>query len=66
MLIYLTTLNLTKFLTKKMPKLLDNEFDSTIVVVVDACNYSNLMCKNYIFNKLKNIVYDMYSSIKSA
>lgn len=66
MLIYLTTLNLTKFLTKKIPKLSDNEFDYTIVVVVDACNHDNLMCKNYIFNKLKNIVYDMYSSIKRA
>lgn len=49
-----------------MLKLLDNEFNSTIMVVVDACNHSNLICKNYIFNKLKNIVYDMYSSIKNV
>jgi hypothetical protein len=35
-LFYLTTLNLTKFLIKKVPKSLENEYDPTIVAVVDA------------------------------
>jgi hypothetical protein len=57
MLFYLTTLNLKN--------LLDSESDPIIVVVVDTWNYSNFTCKNYILNGFDNILYDVYSSIKS-
>ena len=36
MLFYLTTLNLVKFLTEKVPKTSENKFDPTTVMVVDT------------------------------
>jgi len=36
MLFYLTTLNLVKFLTGKVPKTSENKFDPTTVMVVDT------------------------------
>jgi len=59
-------LYLTKFLTEKMLKSSENEFDSTIMVVVDAWNHINFTCKNYILNRLDNTLYNMYSLIKSG
>jgi hypothetical protein len=62
--ILLTTLNFTKFLIKEASKLLDDEFDPTMVVVMDARNHNNFMWKNYILNEFANKLYDVYSSIK--
>ena len=36
------------------------------MVVVDAWNHTNFMFKNYILNELDNMIYDVYSSIKSV
>jgi len=36
MLLHLTTLNSIKFLTEIIPQSLENEYDRTIMVVVDA------------------------------
>jgi len=47
-------------------RLLDNKSNLITIAVVDAWNYINSMLKNYILNRLDNILYDMYSSIKSA
>ena len=57
-------LNFTKFLIKEASNLLDNEFDITIVVVVDARNYNDFIWKNYILNEFDNKLYDVYSLIK--
>jgi len=65
-LFYLTTLNLTKFLIKKVSKSLENEYDPTIVTVVDAWNHINFVWKNYILNRLDNTFYNVYISIKSV
>jgi hypothetical protein len=54
MLFYLTTLNLVKFLTKKVPKTSENKFDLTTVMVVDTWNHINFKWKNYILNELDN------------
>jgi hypothetical protein len=59
MLFYRTTLNLIKFLTKEGPKSSQNKSDSTIMVTVDAWNYIDFTCKNYILNELDNILYNV-------
>ena len=40
MLFYLTTLNLTRFLTKDAPKLKEDENDIQVISVVDAWKHS--------------------------
>lgn len=60
------TLNLIKLLVEETLKLLDDESNPTIIAAMDTWNYNNFICKNYILNGLDNILYDMYSSIKSA
>lgn len=60
------TLNLTKLLVEGTLKLLDDESNPTIMATMDTWNYNNFVCKNYILNGLDNILYDMYSLIKSA
>ena len=66
MLFYLTTLNLVKFLRKDAPVCSENEADLQVVVVVDAWKHSDFLCKNYILNGLDNILYNVYSPIKTA
>jgi hypothetical protein len=39
LLFYMTTLNLAKFLLKKVLKLSNNKFDSIIVVALDVWNH---------------------------
>jgi hypothetical protein len=52
-------LNLEKFLKEEIPKLLDKESDPTIVAIIDACNYNDFVCKNYVLNVLDNTFYEM-------
>jgi hypothetical protein len=42
------TLNLVKFLSKNMLKLLDNEYDINIMAVVDTWNHRNFICKKHV------------------
>jgi len=65
MLFHLTTLNSTKFLIEIIPQSSENEYDRTIMVVVDAWNHIDFVCKNYILNELDNTLYDVYNLIKS-
>jgi len=53
-------------LIEKASKLLNDESDPTIVVAMDAWNYTDFVYKNYILNGLDNTLYDLYSSIKNA
>jgi hypothetical protein len=48
-----------------VPKSSENKFDPTTVLTVDAWNYIDFVCKNYTLNVLDNILYYLYSSIKS-
>jgi hypothetical protein len=50
MLFYLTTLNLVKFLIEYVSKLLDKEFDVTIIKKFNAWKHNDLLCKNYMLN----------------
>ena len=54
MLFYLTTLNLTRFLTKDAPKLKEDEYDIQVINVVDAWKHYDFICKNYVMNALTN------------
>ena len=49
-LFYLTTLNLTRFMTKDAPKLKEDELDIQVINVVDAWKHSDSLCRNYFMN----------------
>jgi hypothetical protein len=48
----MTTLKLTKFLTKKVLKWLDDESNPTFMATMNTWNYNDFMCSNYILNGL--------------
>ncbi|XP_057505591.1 uncharacterized protein LOC130788903 [Actinidia eriantha] len=66
MMFYLTTLNLTGYLTKEAPIVAENETDSQKVIARDHWKNADYLCKNYILNALKDSLYSMYNDIKSA
>ncbi|XP_059636093.1 uncharacterized protein LOC132278315 [Cornus florida] len=66
MMVYLTTLNLSKYLTETAPVLDEGETDITKLGAVDTWKYGNFLCKNYILNGLDNTLYNMYSPINTA
>ena len=66
MLFYFTTLNLARFLNKSVPVLTEETTTTESVAAVDAWNHANFMCRNYILNGLDNILYNVYSPIKTA
>jgi hypothetical protein len=37
-LFFVTSLNMSKFLSKEMLKFLDDEFDPTFIAIMDTCN----------------------------
>lgn len=59
-------MNLARFLYKDVSKLLNNEFDPTIMAIMDAQNHNDFMCENYILNELHNTLYNVYCSIKGV
>ena len=65
MLVYLTTLNLTRFLTEEAPKLKEDERDIQVISVVDAWN-SNFLCRNYVMNVLTDSLYNVYIDKKTT
>ncbi|XP_048133213.1 uncharacterized protein LOC115733258 [Rhodamnia argentea] len=66
MLFYLTTLNLARFPNKDAPKLDEVETNNEKVAAVDAWKHSNFLCRNYVLNGLDNILYNVYSPLKTA
>ncbi|KAK3040889.1 hypothetical protein RJ639_027884 [Escallonia herrerae] len=65
MLVYLTTLNLARFLQEDAPDLGENP-DRQTVAAVDAWKHSDFLCKNYILNGLDNALYNVYSPMVNA
>lgn len=63
MLFYLTTLNLAKFLKENAPA---TGSTTEAVAAVDAWHHADFLCKNYILNGLDNVLYNVYSPIKTA
>ena len=66
MLLYLTTLNLDRFLHEDAPAFIEGKCDRQVVAAVDAWKHSDFLCRNYILNGLDNMLYNVYSPLKSA
>ena len=66
MLFYLTTLNLARFLHEETPALKEGESDRQVVAAVNAWKHSDFLCRNYILNGLDNMLYNVYSPLKSV
>ncbi|KAF5957940.1 hypothetical protein HYC85_005165 [Camellia sinensis] len=60
MLLYLTTLNLARFLREDAPILKEDETDRQVVAAVDAWKHADFLCRNYILNGLDNTLYNVY------
>ena len=66
MLFYLTTLNLTRFLTEEAPKLKEDEHDIQVINAVDAWKHSDFLCRNYVMNVLTDSLYNVYTNKKTT
>ena len=66
MLFYLTTLNLARFFHEKAPTLKEGESDRQVVAAVDAWKHLDFLCRNYILKGLDNMLYNVYSPLKSV
>ena len=66
MLLYLTTLNLTRFLTEDAPKLKEDEHDIQVISAMDAWKHHDFLCRNYVMNVLTDSLYNVYSDKKIA
>ena len=64
MLFYLTTLNLTRFLTEEAPKLKEDKHDIQVINVGDAWKHYDFLCKSYVMNALTYSLYNVYSDKK--
>ena len=60
MLLYLTTLNLARFLTEDGPKLKEDEHDIEVINAVDAWKHYDFLCKNYVMNVVIDSLYNVY------
>ncbi|XP_052291672.1 uncharacterized protein LOC107178598 [Citrus sinensis] len=63
---YLTTLNLTRFLTEDALKPKEGEMDFQVESAIDAWNHFDFLCKNYIMNDLSDSLYNVYIGKKTA
>ena len=66
MLLYLTTLNLARFLREDAPALKENETDKQVVATVEAWKHADFLCHNYLLNGLDNTLYNVYCTCKRA
>ena len=65
-MLYLTTLNLARFLTEEALKLKEDERDIQVINVVDAWKHSDFLCKNYVMNALIDSLYNVYTYKKTS
>ena len=66
MLFYLTTLNLSRFLSEDAPKLPEGLTDAQAVNAIDAWKHSDFLCRNYVMNCLHDSLYNVYQIHKTA
>ncbi|KZV14567.1 hypothetical protein F511_41967 [Dorcoceras hygrometricum] len=66
MLFYLTTLSMSRFLTKEPPVVTEGDTDTQRRTAVDAWNHNDFLCRNYILNSLDDVLYGVYCSVKTA
>ncbi|KAL0416714.1 UNVERIFIED_CONTAM: hypothetical protein Slati_3503300 [Sesamum latifolium] len=66
MLFYLTTLNLTRFLSEEAPVVSEGKTDTQKRAAMDAWVHGDFLCRNYILNDFSDTLYNVYSSAKTA
>ena len=66
MFVYLTTLNLTRFLTEDAPKPKKGETYVQVARAIDAWNHSDFLSKNYVMNGLSDSLYNVYMGKKNS
>lgn len=64
MLLYLITFNLVRFLIEEAPKLSRN--DAQTFQAIEVWKHANFPCRNYILNGLHDLLYNMYSIVKTT
>lgn len=65
-LFYLTTLNLTNFLTKEAPELEKGEQDAQLIRIVEVWKEFDYMWRNYIMIILSDSLYNFYTYKKTT
>ena len=66
MLLYLTTLNLARFLQEDAPALKENGTDRQVVAVVEEWKHADFLCRNYLLNGLDNTLYNVYCAFNTV
>ncbi|KAL0416912.1 UNVERIFIED_CONTAM: hypothetical protein Slati_3523100 [Sesamum latifolium] len=66
MLLYLTTLNLARFLSEEAPVVFEGKTDTQKRVAMDAWVHGDFLYRNYILNSLSDTLYNVHSSAKTA
>lgn len=66
MMFYRTALNLKRFPTEDPLVVKKGENNHESIITLDVWKHSNFLYKNYIRNELDNILYGVYSVMKSA
>nr|XP_027122051.1 uncharacterized protein LOC113738993 [Coffea arabica] len=66
MLFYLTTLNLSRFLSEDAPKLPEGLTDAQAVSAINAWKHSDFLCRNYVMNCLHDSLYNVYQIHKTT
>ena len=66
MLFYLTTLNLAHILREAKPVIPTEIATKEQEAALEAWNHSDFLFRNYILNGLEDILYNVYSTFKSA
>ena len=66
MFFYLTTMNLANIIREDVPNATTYPPKRKMLLTIEAWTQSDFLCMNYIFNRLENNLYDIYSSYKTA
>lgn len=66
MLLYLTTLSLSRFLSEDPPVVAEGDTDTQRRTAYDAWNNDDFLCRNYILNGLDDTLYNVYCSVKTS
>ena len=65
-LFYLTTMNFANIIREDVPTATTDPPTREMLLTIEAWTLSDFLCMNYIFNRLENNLYDIYSSYKTA
>ncbi|XP_070005775.1 uncharacterized protein [Nicotiana sylvestris] len=66
MFFYLTTLSLEKFIKEDVSVLSDETPETERFLVIEEWKHFDFLCKNYILSELEDVLYNVYSSVKTS